>query len=241
MYVRTAAGGTAAGDGDTTADSAGDGAADAAGNKDSTDEGDDGDGDQATTRNEDGEYELFAVMIHQGTARGGHYYAYIKVVQLYIQSHARIHIRMPLTSLLSALSRAGFKQPPGQDKWFEFNDVNVKELDTAHVQQAFEAAREAQAAAASGGDADTDAKDGDCKADAADGEEEEEDGEDKVSQVAFNMASNAYLVMYRLKNHDAAHHEVKLPPPLAAMVRVGGADTNTSCSTQHSRPPRDNR
>lgn len=110
----------------------------------------------------------------------------------------------------------------------------MKELDTAHVQQAFEAAREAQAAAASGGDADTDAKDGDCKADAADGEAEEEDGEDKVSQVAFNMASNAYLVMYRLKNHDAAHHEVKLPPPLAAMVRVGGADTKYQL--QHSTP-----
>lgn len=95
-YVCTAAGGTAAGDGDTTADSAGDGAADAAGNKDSSDEGD-------ATRNEDGEYELFAVMIHQGTARGGHYYAYIKVVQLYIQSHARIHIRVPLTSPPSLL------------------------------------------------------------------------------------------------------------------------------------------
>jgi len=27
----------------------------------------------------DTEYELFAIMIHQGTAHGGHYFAYIKV------------------------------------------------------------------------------------------------------------------------------------------------------------------
>lgn len=45
--------------------------ADGAGGED----GGEGDG----TAGGDQEYELFAIMIHQGTARGGHYFAYIKV------------------------------------------------------------------------------------------------------------------------------------------------------------------
>ena len=37
--------------------------------------GDEGEAGEVADRT----YELFAVMIHQGTARGGHYFAYIKV------------------------------------------------------------------------------------------------------------------------------------------------------------------
>ena len=43
----------------------------------------DGDsGEQSGEAVADQEYELFAIMIHQGTARGGHYFAYIKVALL---------------------------------------------------------------------------------------------------------------------------------------------------------------
>lgn len=186
------------------------------------------------------EYELFAIMIHQGTARGGHYFAYIK--------------------------------PPQGEDWFEFNDVNVKRLDPAHVQQGFDmaaaaSARAAPAPAPAATPAPAPATPGAVSATAADSavspptdavekpeqpgtaptetataaggegkpevsseltpevppkveaKKENESTPSAVSVVANNMCHNAYLVMYRKVGHGH-DKQVDLPTPLQAMVNA---------------------
>lgn len=53
------------------------------------------------------EYELIGVTVHTGTADGGHYYSFIR---------DRLN-----------------KQEMGQDKWFLFNDAEVKPFDPAQI------------------------------------------------------------------------------------------------------------
>eukprot|EP00947_MAST-08B_sp_MAST-8B-sp1_P005796 g5796.t1 len=55
------------------------------------------------------QYELFGVLVHHGTAMGGHYFAYIKSEE------------------------AG-------NKWFEFNDAHVGEIDAEDLEAAFQRA-----------------------------------------------------------------------------------------------------
>ena len=50
-------------------------------------------------------YELFAVLVHSGSALGGHYYAYIKVLD----------------------------DPDGEPRWLKFNDSTVTTVTTATV------------------------------------------------------------------------------------------------------------
>lgn len=50
------------------------------------------------------EYDLIGVTVHTGTADGGHYYSFIRE-----------------------------RQNPGKDKWFLFNDAEVKPFDPAHI------------------------------------------------------------------------------------------------------------
>ncbi|KAL1475021.1 hypothetical protein MTO96_037596 [Rhipicephalus appendiculatus] len=50
------------------------------------------------------EYDLIGVTVHTGTADGGHYYSFIRE-----------------------------RQNPGKDKWFLFNDAEVKPFDPSHI------------------------------------------------------------------------------------------------------------
>lgn len=50
-------------------------------------------------------YELFSIMIHSGSALGGHYYAYIRCFE--------------------------------NNKWYHFNDSQVKEIETSEIEKAF--------------------------------------------------------------------------------------------------------
>ncbi|XP_077536768.1 ubiquitinyl hydrolase 1 puf isoform X3 [Haemaphysalis longicornis] len=50
------------------------------------------------------EYDLIGVTVHTGTADGGHYYSFIRE-----------------------------RQSPGKDKWFLFNDAEVKPFDPSHI------------------------------------------------------------------------------------------------------------
>jgi ubiquitin carboxyl-terminal hydrolase 47 len=54
-------------------------------------------------------YELFAVLVHSGTALGGHYYAYIK----------------ELASSSQGMEAAISAEPDVLGSWFKFNDTNV--------------------------------------------------------------------------------------------------------------------
>ena len=51
------------------------------------------------------QYELYSVLIHRGSALGGHYYAYIKSFE--------------------------------QNKWFEFNDSTVTEINEEDIKKSF--------------------------------------------------------------------------------------------------------
>lgn len=64
--------------------------------------------EEAEGEDQEMEYELIGVTVHTGTADGGHYYSFIR---------DRIH-----------------KQPEiSQDKWFLFNDAEVKPFDPAQI------------------------------------------------------------------------------------------------------------
>lgn len=67
------------------------------------------DGSAGLSRN----YHLFAILVHQGTAAGGHYYAFIKT---------------PRSGNSASASASG-----GGEEWYEFNDAHVRKLSREEV------------------------------------------------------------------------------------------------------------
>ena len=57
------------------------------------------------------QFDLVGIVVHAGTADSGHYYSYIKEQELF---------RL---------------EKPGTDRWYEFNDIYVREFDSAEVPQ----------------------------------------------------------------------------------------------------------
>ena len=152
-------------------------------------------------------------------------------------------------------------QPTGGDDWYEFNDVNVKKLDPADVQQAFDLAKAAeegkvQAPGTSSPAGNGDEKPGTAKPDvsapadasagagAASGAEKGKDAKDTeaaaedevapMSNVALNMCTNAYLIMYRVVGEGDA--DVELPSFLKAMVSLALCRLHRTAHTLHAFP-----
>ena len=55
------------------------------------------------------QFDLVGVIVHAGTADSGHYYSYIKE-----QEQFRL-------------------DPDGKDKWYEFNDIYVRDWDVSEI------------------------------------------------------------------------------------------------------------
>jgi ubiquitin carboxyl-terminal hydrolase 34 len=69
---------------------------------------DENDDDEEEEEPQEMEYELIGVTVHTGTADGGHYYSFIR-------------------------DRMNKQPEMGQDKWFLFNDAEVKPFDPAQI------------------------------------------------------------------------------------------------------------
>jgi len=54
------------------------------------------------------QYQLVGIVVHSGTADSGHYYSYIK-------------------------EQEAFKLDGESDKWYEFNDIWVRDFDPAEI------------------------------------------------------------------------------------------------------------
>lgn len=73
-------------------------------------------------------YELYSVLVHSGSANGGHYYAYIMVSVLLSSAHAsRLRTTPCLLMHLSTL------QDLDSRKWFNFNDSSVTAMTVTEV------------------------------------------------------------------------------------------------------------
>lgn len=140
-------------------------------------------------------YDLFGIMIHSGTAMGGHYFAFIK--------------------------------PPASESWFEFNDSTIRPLSDADMAACF-----------LGDSGDDDGGEGEADATEGDGAEAcgkasgstDENGLDdayldrKRRRAVAATSSNAYLLMYRKVEDDAANTKsrvakaVPVPDELAEEV-----------------------
>eukprot|EP01047_Picozoa_sp_COSAG01_P065881 COSAG01_NODE_8983_length_2594_cov_9.563527_3_plen_224_part_00 len=94
--------------------------------------GEGGGGDSAGTR-----YELFAILIHSGSAGGGHYYSYIKDL-LPAAPPAEAAAPSPAQCGGGAVASASAGAAAGSDGvasgWSSYNDAHVRQLDASSLQ-----------------------------------------------------------------------------------------------------------
>jgi len=73
-------------------------------------------------------YELFSIMVHQGSASGGHYYAYIRLV---------LSPTNPLSNPYSTPIQCPPTRNLSQNRWFCFNDSSVHPASMCDIQKTF--------------------------------------------------------------------------------------------------------
>jgi hypothetical protein len=184
--------GAGSGDGDGDGGGGGDGAA-----------GEGGGGDRAGTR-----YELFAILIHSGSAGGGHYYSYIKDVLPAAPPAAAAAPSQQCGggAAASASASASASAAAGSDGvasgWSSYNDAHVRQLDASSLQMMMSgtatSSAQGTATAAAGAEQGSAAHAADTAAGSLDGGAVTEPAASEPAAVAsWGSSANAYMLVYR--------------------------------------------
>ena len=151
-------------------------------------------------------YELYGILIHSGSAMGGHYHAYIKDI---VGSDTRT---------LGGDASVG---------WFDYNDSQVTPLDLSELERMM--CGTATASSPEGVEAGESAKAGES-AEGRDGsnnaqsEKSTESAVELVQPFAGGSASNAYMLVYRRRSLDSSNSSRSggftdlLPPEVQSQI-----------------------